>query len=103
MGPRLGAFMGPGLFRPLLGVALLAALVSGAAQARDVRAPEPALWQVTKGPSKVYLLGSIHVLPPGWDWRTKEIDTAIQSSDRFFFEVPMTARSAAKMARFAQR
>ena len=95
--------MGRGPFGPLLCVALLAALVGGAAEARDNRAPEPALWQVTKGPSKVYLLGSIHVLPPGWDWRTKEIDAAISASDRFFFEIPMTAKSAAKMARFARR
>ena len=95
--------MGRGLFRPLLGVGLFAALVSGAAWARDNRAPEPALWQVTKGPAKVYLLGSIHVLPQGWDWRTKEIDAAINSSNRFYFEIPMTARSATKMARFVER
>jgi uncharacterized protein YbaP (TraB family) len=92
-----------GLFRPLLAVALGAALVSGAAQARSDRAPEPALWQVTKGPSKVYLLGSIHMLPPGWDWRTKPIDAAINSSDRFFFETSMTAKAIGKFARFARR
>jgi uncharacterized protein YbaP (TraB family) len=102
MRPQLGAFLVSRLFRPLLAVALSAALVSGAAQARNDRAPEPALWQVTKGASKVYLLGSIHLLPPSWDWRTKPIDAAIHSSDRFFFETSLTAKSVGKIARFVQ-
>src|SRR5262245_60434976 len=99
----LGAFAMRGLLRPLLAVALSAALASSAAQARSDRAPEPALWQATDGVSKVCLLGSVHMLPPGWDWRTKPIETAIKSSDRFFFETSLSERSASKMARFASK
>src|SRR5215510_10968380 len=100
MRPFSGAFMGSGLFKPLLAVALGAALVSGSALARAPQPPEPALWQLTAGESKIYLFGSIHMLPRDWAWRTKAIDAAIHASDVFVFETALTQDQIGKMRLF---
>jgi len=109
MRPDPGAFMRPRFFMPFLAVVLGAVLASGAAQARagigQPRAsapPEPALWQISAGPSRVYLFGSIHMLPRDWAWRTKAIDAAIRSSDAFVFETALTPKQVGKMRLFVR-
>jgi uncharacterized protein YbaP (TraB family) len=52
-----------------------------------IKQAHPAMWTVYGRKGKVYLLGSIHVLPPDMQWRTREIDAAIKASDVFIFEV----------------
>lgn len=49
----------------------------------------PALWKVRNGDSTVYIFGSLHILPPSFEWRTPAIKTAIETSDIFVFEVPV--------------
>jgi uncharacterized protein YbaP (TraB family) len=44
---------------------------------------------VHSGTSTVYLFGSLHILPPGYAWRTPAIDGAMGASDLFIFEVPV--------------
>jgi uncharacterized protein len=51
--------------------------------------PSPALWKVRSGESTVYILGSLHILPPAFEWRTPQIESAIAASDIFVFEVPV--------------
>src|SRR5262245_28585312 len=87
-------------FKPLLAVVLGATLASTAVFAREMRPPEPALWQIRTGESTVYLFGSIHMLPRGWPWRTKAIDRAIRSSDEFVFETALTPKQIEKMRLF---
>ena len=77
-------------FKRLLGAMLGTVLMAAPASAR---APEPALWQIKNGDSTVYLLGSIHVLPTNWGWRTKPISAAISSADVFVFESLLTPYS----------
>jgi uncharacterized protein YbaP (TraB family) len=48
----------------------------------------PALWTVHGKAGTVYLLGSLHLLPPNVTWRTSQIDTAMAASDAFLFEAP---------------
>ncbi len=36
----------------------------------------------------IYLLGSLHLLPPNVSWHTNQIDTAMAASDTFLFEAP---------------
>jgi len=49
----------------------------------------PALWTVHGSKGTVYLLGSIHVLPPQMQWHTPKIDKALDAADMFVFEIPM--------------
>lgn len=99
---KWGRYMGPGFFKPLLVAAFGTVLAAGPAEARAVRPPEPALWEMSAGKSKVYLFGSIHMLPRDWPWRTKAIDAAIRSSNVFVFETAMTQDQKNKMSLFVQ-
>ena len=101
MQPDPGAFMKPRFFKLFLAV-VLGALASGTAVARAARPPEPALWEVSAGPSKVYLFGSIHMLPRDWPWRTQAIDAAIRSSDAFVFETALTPQQIGKVRLFVR-
>jgi len=44
------------------------------------------MWRVSDGDTTIYLLGSIHLLPPNIDWRTPLIDRAIATSDTLVLE-----------------
>ena len=94
--------MRSGLFGPLVVAAFGIVLASGPADARDARPSEPALWEMSTGKSKVYLFGSIHMLPRDWPWRTKAIDNAIRDSNVFVFETAMTQDERNKMSLFVQ-
>ncbi len=46
----------------------------------------PALWKVSDENSSIYLFGSVHLLPPGLQWRTAKLDKVISKVDRVYFE-----------------
>ena len=46
----------------------------------------PAIWEVSDSDSKVWLFGSVHVLPPAIAWRTPKLDDLIKQSEQVFFE-----------------
>lgn len=46
----------------------------------------PALWEVSDADSKVWLFGSIHVLPKDVTWRTPELDDVLAHADAVYFE-----------------
>ena len=54
----------------------------------------PALFRIVKDKSTVYLFGSIHLLPPKFEWRTPVIEKAIASADVFMFEVNLDFATA---------
>jgi hypothetical protein len=60
----------------------------------------PALWTVHGPKATIYLLGSIHVLPPQMQWRTPQIDAALKAADVFVFEIPMDASQKADIQAF---
>ncbi len=39
--------------------------------------PRPALWLLADEDTKIYMLGTIHVLPPGFRWRSAAVDKAV--------------------------
>lgn len=39
--------------------------------------PRPALWLLADEDTKIYMLGTIHVLPPGFRWRSAAVDQAV--------------------------
>ena len=49
----------------------------------------PAIWVVRDADSEMVLFGSIHVLPPGLEWRSPALDAAIAGADDIWFELPV--------------
>jgi uncharacterized protein YbaP (TraB family) len=72
-------------------LAFLAAFAPACAEAPQTVQAHPALWRVHGDHAAVYLLGSIHVLPPNVNWQTPEIKRAIKRADAFVFEIPLDA------------
>lgn len=75
--------------------AMLLGLLSLSASAQTVQPAlpkptiaHPSLWHVQGEAGQVYLLGSVHVLPPNVQWRTRPIATALSRADVYVFEVP---------------
>ena len=66
--------------------AALAALLALAGCGGPRVAAHPAMWRVSDGDTTIWLLGSIHVLPPNVDWRTPLIDRAIAEADTLVLE-----------------
>jgi uncharacterized protein len=55
-------------------------------------AGKPALWKVTSDNNisqkgTVWLFGTVHLLPPGTDWQTAQLDEAMRAADRLVLEV----------------
>ncbi len=85
--------------------AFLAATLPFAARASEPTIPEqatPPLWVVEKDGKKLYLFGSIHLLPPQTKWQSPEIEQARAASQVFVFEAPLDD-GGAEMLRFVER
>jgi uncharacterized protein len=67
--------------------ALAVALTLGFAPAAVAKPP---VWVVRSGATTILLFGSIHLLPPGLDWRPSELDAALAKADEVWFELPIT-------------
>ena len=46
----------------------------------------PAIWEVSDADSKVWLFGSVHVLPEDMAWRTPRLDDLLKQSEEVYFE-----------------
>jgi len=70
-------------------------------------AASPSLWHVRsdpvkKDPGEIYLLGSVHVLPPGMHWRSPKIARALSRSDIYVFEVPQDEAALGQLSGLIQ-
>lgn len=68
----------------LLGISLL--LGSVPSLARTPRVARPALWEVSDPDTKVYLFGTIHLLPEDLKWRTPAFDEAVKQAQQLVVE-----------------
>lgn len=75
-----------------LAAALAMALPAGA---------QPPIWVVRDEDSTIILFGSVHMLPPGLDWRPAALDTALQGAEDLWFELPLDAADSQAAARIA--
>jgi uncharacterized protein YbaP (TraB family) len=80
--------------------ALIAGLLAGtgalaAAQAR------PPVWVVRDKDSELVLFGSVHLLPPGVDWRPPALTKALKAADDVWFELPIDPSTEAQTAQLA--
>ena len=67
------------------------------AMAGDTRAA-PALWKIDTGHGTIYLFGSFHILPRDLQWRTPELDAALNTAQQLDFEINMDeAQDPARM------
>ena len=80
-------------------------LASGAlAQpAQAAATPRPALWEVSDPDTKIYLFGTIHLLPKKFSWRSQALDRAIASSDTLVLETIVDVKNPAELARELRR
>jgi uncharacterized protein YbaP (TraB family) len=64
----------------------LLALGSTSAQARASQVARPALWEVSDADTKIYLFGTIHLLPQDLNWRTPAFDSAVGAAQQLVVE-----------------
>jgi uncharacterized protein YbaP (TraB family) len=72
-----------------------ATVLAGSAQAA------PAVWVVKDADSEMVLFGSVHVLPPGLDWRPAALNAALAKADDVWFELPVGPATDQEVARLA--
>jgi uncharacterized protein YbaP (TraB family) len=64
-------------------------------------AAEPPVWIVRDADSAIVLFGSVHLLPPGLDWRPDALDAALKEADDIWFELPVDAEATREAAQLA--
>jgi uncharacterized protein YbaP (TraB family) len=75
------------IFRRVATALGLAGLLIGTpAAARAPQVARPALWSVSDADTTIYLFGTIHLLPPEYQWRTAKFDQAVNGSQQLIVE-----------------
>jgi uncharacterized protein YbaP (TraB family) len=83
---------------PALIAILTATLLANApAEAR------PPVWIVRDADSELVLFGSVHILPPGLDWRPPAFSRALKRADDLWFELPIDPATEARTTALASR
>lgn len=84
--------------RMLLSAVLAAFLAPATLLAQDTTAPQgryaftqdyepsPAIWELSDEDTTIYLLGTIHVLPRGFRWRSERLNAIIEQADELVVE-----------------
>ena len=93
--------------RSSLAVLGLAFLAAGTPAAADAKAAKPAMWQVSDKDTSIYLFGTVHLLPPGTQWRTPKLDKAAGEAGTLVVETIIDEKNprafAAELARLSIR
>lgn len=71
-----------------------------AAIALPARAEAP-MWVVKDADSEMVLFGSVHILPPGLDWRPARLDGALARAEDVWFELPVGPATDQAVSRLA--
>lgn len=81
--------------RTLLAGLAAAVTVTSAAQAL------PPVWVVKDADSEMVLFGSVHVLPPGLEWRPTKLDAGLEKAEDVWFELPVGPATDQEVGRLA--
>jgi uncharacterized protein len=85
----------------------LAVAAIGAPAAAEAKAAKPAMWQVSDRDTNIYLFGTVHLLPPGTQWRTGKLDKAANEAGTLVVETIIDEKNpqafAAELARLSIR
>jgi uncharacterized protein len=70
------------------GLAAMGLVIAAGATAApaDAKAAKPAMWQVYDRDTNIYLFGTVHLLPPGTQWRTAKLDQAAREAGTLVVE-----------------
>lgn len=75
--------------------------------AADAREAKPAMWRLYDHDTSIYLFGTVHLLPPGTDWRTPALDEATGEAGTLVVETIIDEKNpqafAAELARLSIR
>lgn len=77
-----------------------------AARVEPLAEPRPALWLLADDDTKIYMFGTIHVLPPGFRWRSAALDKAVGEAAELVvetYEAPGTETSESDSGFFADK
>ncbi len=85
-----------------LGVAILGSCAT-VPQAAEARAIQPALWQVADADTKIYLFGTIHLLPRDTTWRTPKLEAALAGSQSLVIETIVDTANPTELAAHMRR
>ncbi|MEQ1753667.1 MAG: TraB/GumN family protein [Micropepsaceae bacterium] len=86
-----------------LAIALAFLFVLAPSHARDTRIA-PALWKIDGAKGDIYLFGSFHILPRDFQWRTPELEAALQAAQQLDFEIDLDeAQNPTKLGDLIQR
>jgi uncharacterized protein YbaP (TraB family) len=72
------------LLAPALGAAVPAP-VAQPVSAKNAE-PRPAMWLLEDADTKIYLFGTIHLLPPGFKWRSRAFNDVVTKADELVVE-----------------
>lgn len=59
---------------------------------------KPALWKIADADTTIYLFGTIHILPQGYDWETPKITAALNASQGLILEAVLDGQSPEQVA-----
>ena len=64
---------------------------------------EPVVWVLSDADTTLYIMGTVHLLRPELDWRSDEIDAAMNAADTLVFEADVSSPEAgAEMMKFVR-
>lgn len=88
----------------IFGLALAGLAAPAAVDAKEAR---PAMWRLSDHDTSIYLFGTVHLLPPGTDWRTPALDKATGEAGTLVVETIIDEKNpqafAAELARLGIR
>ncbi len=65
---------------------------------------QPAMWTLADEDTTIHIMGTVHLLRPDLDWRSDEINQALNDADTLVFEADVTSQAAgAEMMRFISK
>lgn len=54
---------------------------------RPAGPPRPAMWKIADDDTTIFLFGGVHMLPPGLDWQSGMVESAVKSADTLVLEL----------------
>lgn len=79
-----------------IGLAACSPAATPSAHAEAPQTGRPALWRLADADTTIWLFGTIHVLPAGYQWRDAAIDKAVRESDALVIEAVIDRNDPAK-------